>query len=97
MAKVELRSSDFVAHLEQLDHLYGPKPGQPSKPVVLVEDNGPIHTSKLSLGALAARAHWLTIEWLPKYAPELNNSTLPILTGLSWSRPSVTARSRRPR
>jgi len=62
-----------VAHLEQLDHLYGPKPGQPSKPVVLVEDNGPIHTSKLSLGALAARAHWLTIEWLPKYAPELNN------------------------
>jgi len=24
-------------------------------------------------------------------------STLPILTGLSWSRPSVTARSRRPR
>ena len=67
------RSSDFVAHLEQLDHLYGPKPGQPSKPVVLVEDNGPIHTSKLSLGALAARAHWLTIEWLPKYAPELNS------------------------
>jgi len=25
------------------------------------------------------------------------HSTLPILTGLSWSRPSVTARSRRPR
>ena len=23
------RSSDFVAHLEQLDRLYGPKPGQP--------------------------------------------------------------------
>ena len=22
--------------------------------------------------ALAARAHWLTVEWLPKYAPELN-------------------------
>ena len=21
---------------------------------------------------LAARAHWLTVEWLPKYAPELN-------------------------
>jgi hypothetical protein len=29
------RSSDFVAHLEQLDRLYGPKPGQPAKPVVL--------------------------------------------------------------
>jgi hypothetical protein len=48
------RSSDFVVHLEQLDRLYGPKPGQPTKPVVLVEDNGPIHTSKISLAALAA-------------------------------------------
>ena len=67
------RSSDFVAHLEQLDRLYGPKPGQSAKPVVLVEDNGPIHTSKLSLAALAARAHWLTVEWLPKHAPELND------------------------
>lgn len=67
------RSSDFVAHLEQLDRLYGPKPGQPAKPIVLVEDNGPIHTSKLSRAALAARAHWLTVEWLPKYAPELND------------------------
>lgn len=67
------RSSDFVAHLEQLDRLYGPKPGLPVRPVVLVEDNGPIHTSKVSLAALAARAHWLTVEWLPKYAPELNN------------------------
>ncbi len=67
------RSSDFVVHLEQLDRLYGPKLGQPVKPVVLVLDNGPIHTSKLSLAALAARAHWLTIEWLPKYAPELND------------------------
>ena len=67
------RSSDFVAHLEQLDQLYGPKPGQPFKPVVLVEDNGPIHTSKLSLAALAARAHWLTVEWLPRYAPKLND------------------------
>ena len=67
------RSRDFVAHLEQLDRLYGSKPGQPIKPVVLVLDNGPIHTSKLSLAALAARAHWLTVEWLPKYAPELND------------------------
>ena len=41
--------------------------------MVLVEDNGPIHTSKLSMAALAARSHWLTVEWLPKYAPELND------------------------
>ena len=67
------RSSDFVAHLEQLDRIYGPKPGQTAKPVVLVEDNGPIHTSKIARAALAARVHWLTIEWLPKYAPELND------------------------
>ncbi len=66
------RSSDFIAHLEQLDRLFGPQPGRQARPVVLVEDNGPIHTSKRSLAALAARAHWLTVEWLPKYAPELN-------------------------
>jgi transposase len=67
------RSSDFVAHLEQLDRLFGPQPGRSATPVVLVEDNGPIHTSKLSRAALAARAHWLRVEWLPKYAPELND------------------------
>jgi hypothetical protein len=67
------RSSDFVAHLEQLDALYGPMPGRATKPVVLVEDNGPIHVSKLSRAALAARAPWLTVEWLPKYTPELND------------------------
>ncbi len=44
--------------------------------MVLVEDNGPIHTSKASRAALAARAHWLTVEWLPKYAPELNDIEL---------------------
>jgi transposase len=48
-------------------------PDNPSPPVVLVGDNGPIHTSKRALAALAARAHWLTVEWLPKYAPELND------------------------
>jgi hypothetical protein len=43
-----------VAHLEQLDQLYGPIPGRPTKPVVLVEDNGPIHVSKLARAAIAA-------------------------------------------
>jgi hypothetical protein len=43
------------------------------KPVVLVEDNGPIHVSKLTLKALEERKHWLIIEWLPKYGigPEI--------------------------
>lgn len=67
------RSSDVVTHPEQLDRLHGPKPGQPTKPVVLVEDNGPIHTSRPSLAALAACAYWLTVEWLPESAPELND------------------------
>lgn len=66
------RSSDFVAHLEQLDQLFGPMPGRPFKPVVLVLDKGPIHVSKLSRVAFAARTHRLTVEGLPKYAPELN-------------------------
>jgi hypothetical protein len=34
---------------------------------------GPIHISEATQAALAERAHWLTVEWLPKYAPELND------------------------
>jgi transposase len=66
------RSADVIALLEKLDALYGPKPGLRIKPVVIVLDNGPVHVSKATSAALAARAHWLTVEWLPKYAPELN-------------------------
>ena len=46
------RSADFIAHLEQLDRLFGPKPGRLTIPVVLVEDNGPIHVSKIALVVL---------------------------------------------
>jgi transposase len=67
------RSADFLALLEEVDRRDGPKLGVVLKPVVLVLDNGPIHTSRMSRAALAARAHWLTVEWLPKYAPELND------------------------
>jgi transposase len=76
------RSCDFIDFLGRLDALYGPCPAhgsspwvegpRPQRPVVLVLDNGPIHTSKASRAALAARP-WLTVEWLPKYAPELND------------------------
>ena len=66
-------SADFIAHLEQLDRLFGPQPGRVTRPVVLVEDNGPIHVSKIARAALDARKHWLTVEWLPKYSPELND------------------------
>ena len=66
------RSGDFVDLLGRLDHAYGPAPRREDRPVVLVLDNGPIHTGKAATAALAARP-WLRVEWLPKYAPELND------------------------
>jgi transposase len=66
------RSDDFIDLLGRLDRGYAPRPGRAGRPVVLVLDNGPIHTSKATARALAARP-WLTVEWLPKYAPELND------------------------
>src|SRR3954469_8501880 len=64
------RSTDFVALLDQLGAAYGTT--ERNRPLVAVLDNGPIHRSKLTTKALAARP-WLTLEWLPKYAPELND------------------------
>ena len=66
------RSVDFLGLLERLDDLYAPRPGRPATPVVLVLDNGPIHVSKLTRAALEQRS-WITVEWLAKYAPELND------------------------
>jgi transposase len=66
------RSTDFIGLLEAVDRRCAPPTQTLAKPPVIVLDNGPIHTSKLSTKALAARP-WLTIEWLPKYAPELND------------------------
>jgi transposase len=64
------RSTDFVALLDQLGDAYGT--AERARPLVAVLDNGPIHTSRLTTKALAQRP-WLTLEWLPKYAPELND------------------------
>jgi hypothetical protein len=71
----------FIAFLEELDRLHGPEPGLKTNPVVMVPDNGPIHVIKAAKTALAARAHWLTVEWLPKYTPELNDIE-PVWRGL---------------
>jgi transposase len=65
------RSADFIALLRRLDERYAPCLSQQERPVVLVIDNGSIHRSKASRAALQGRP-WLTVEWLPKYAPELN-------------------------
>ena len=64
------RSTDFVDLLDQLGTAYGT--AERTRPLVAVLDNGPIHRSKLTTRALAERK-WLTLEWLPKYAPELND------------------------
>ena len=62
------RSPDFIALLDDLGAASG-RPG--AKPLVTIIDNGPIHRSKLTAKAPAARP-WLKIAWLPKSAPELN-------------------------
>lgn len=64
-------SRDFIALLADIEQAYGPRPDGATRPVVLVLDHGAIHTSKASTAALMARP-WLTVEWLPKYAPEFN-------------------------
>ena len=64
------RSTDFIDLLDQLGAACGT--AERARPLVAVLDNGPIHTSKLTTKALAERT-WLTLEWLPKYAPELND------------------------
>ena len=69
---VTKRSSDFVHLLETIDRRYAPAPDEHGRQVVIVLDNGPIHTSKETTRALAERP-WLQVEWLPKYAPELND------------------------
>lgn len=66
------RSTDFLLLLDAIDERYGLGPAYKGPPVVLVLDNGAIHTSKLTREALAKRP-WLRVEWLPKYASELND------------------------
>lgn len=59
---VTKRSSDFIARLDRIGMAYG-STGR-TRPLVVVLDNGPIHTSKSTAKALAERP-WLSVEWLP--------------------------------
>src|SRR5215212_659414 len=63
-------STDFIDLLDQLGATYGT--AERTRPLIAVLDNGPIHRSKLTTRAFAERK-WLTLEWLPEYAPELND------------------------
>lgn len=42
------------------------------RPVILLWDRLPAHRSRLTRTALQRHRPWLSIEWLPAYAPELN-------------------------
>lgn len=44
----------------------------PGRPVILVWDGLPAHRSKVMKDFLWTQRNWLTLEWLPGYAPELN-------------------------
>lgn len=61
-------SADFVRYLVALEARHD----QTGREIVLVVDNGPCHTSKMSRAALAARAAWLQVIWLSRYSPQLN-------------------------
>lgn len=65
------RSADLIGLLERLDGAFAPNAASAATPVVLVLDNGAIHTSRAATRALAARP-WPTVGWLPSYAPEPN-------------------------
>ena len=61
-------SACFVRYLQALDERHTTT----GREVYLVLDNGPAHTSKVSTAALAQRAAWLHVIWLPRYSPEFN-------------------------
>lgn len=61
-------SADFLAYLEVLEQRHSAT----GREVFLVLDNGPCHRSQISEAALAARAAWLHVIWLPKYCPHFN-------------------------
>lgn len=61
-------SADFLAYLAVLEARHVAV----NREVFLVLDNGPCHRSKASAAALAARAGWLHVLWLPRYCPQFN-------------------------
>jgi len=66
------RSADFIAHLQALDRLYGPDPARRRRRWSLSSTTVP-STSARPAGRRSPSAHWLAVERLPKYAPELND------------------------
>lgn len=63
-------SVDFLTLLDEVERVF--RPAAAGRPVVMALDHGTIHVSGISRRGLAERADWLRVEWLPLYAPELN-------------------------
>ena len=61
-------SAAFARYLAALDARHAAT----GREIFLALDNGPCHTSKVSVAALAERTAWLHVLWLAKYSPELN-------------------------
>ena len=61
-------SACFLLYLEALERRHVAT----GQEIYLVIDNGPAHTSKVSMAALEERAAWLHVTWLARYSPELN-------------------------
>lgn len=60
------KAKDVIAFLQALKrHFRGKK-------LILVWDRLPAHKAKLTTQYLVAQRSWLTMEWLPAYAPDLN-------------------------
>ena len=87
------RSADFIALLQRLDGLYGPRPGLPITPVVMVLDNGPIHVSKATTAALAPAPIGSPSNGCPSTRPSstTSSSSGAISKPIIWpTRPSPT-------
>jgi transposase len=60
-----IRSPHVVQFLKALRH-------HRRRRVLLLWDRLPAHRSRLTQNALEQHRRWLSVEWLPAYAPELN-------------------------
>jgi DDE superfamily endonuclease len=73
-------------HRDGLRPPAGRRPSAAPRPIVLVWDNLPTHTSRAMRQLIAARS-WLTVFQLPAYAPELNPVEDPAQTDAVPARP----------
>lgn len=66
--KGSVNAERFLAFLKQVKRRMG------GRKLILVIDNLRVHKAKVVKEYLAQEKHWLTVEYLPPYAPELNPS-----------------------